>query len=517
MPFAVILDDRTDVWEDKVQEQIVNVDRWEPYQEFAKVQAAKLRWEEAPIAKETLRIGGILCALHKRMFEEIDSKLVPVLKGGRTIPIALDLMRPREAYHEALAPPPWISRLLPEVQTTAKPLSMLQPAGIPMLQNGPPTAAAPVAAAPQSTFKPAVDPRLAPPPLQQAPVDPRIPFFQQQQPLLPPKDPRLTAAGGAAGAAAIPGLQRYESDKSARTEVLEPIKKPGATNDDDLFLSRWKAAGYVGPATATTTATATVGPLVPIEKQTTATGMDLDNPLLGPGKRKRSNTDDDELKEESSLEENKAPRKKPTLHSDDLPMRQVLTQDHPVVRLSQEAQKQGKSLQYEYPTVVYGGFGTQSYVNAIVKIDGKQAAFAKGIDRAEAQRNAAQQALDSLQGSKKPTGSRKDESKLRGSAAVRPAKAKPSVGNNGHEPIEFADALKFIRDLFPPDVATGQKVFFTQNSKAGDAKTSFECLVQRSRDPKENLKGEGEGRRFFEAKSKAAASVLEQLGYTIKP
>ena len=60
-------------------------------------------------------------------------------------------------------------------------------------------------------------------------------------------------------------------------------------------------------------------------------------------------------------------------------------------------------------------------------------------------------------------------------------------------------------------------MFFTQNSKAGDAKTSFECLVQRSRDPKENLKGEGEGRRFFEAKSKAAASVLEQLGYTIKP
>ena len=84
--------------------------------------------------------------------------------------------------------------------------------------------------------------------------------------------------------------------------------------------------------------------------------------------------------------------------------------------------------------------------------------------------------------------------------------------------VKFADAHTCIRNLFPPDVATGQKAYFNSTLKAGaggGALYTCECLV-RSPLLTDDLKGNGEG-SFLEAKRKAAARVLEQLGYTIKP
>lgn len=510
MPFALILDDRTDVWEDHVQDQILNVEKWEPYQELAKVQAANLRWEQAPIAMETLRIGAIICELQKRMFSEIDTRLLPTVQGGPTLPVPIDLTRPHEAYAEALSPPPWIKRLLPEVQATARPLSMPVPLQIlpPLPANGPPAVNGPPAAAgaAHSAYVPPSDPRRAAQQAQQV-VAP---------PLVPPRDPRLPVVPAAnAAAASIPGLQRKDSTKTGAATTKPPGKPlPAVKQDisDDLFNSMWKA-GLGGP-------NASAGPLAAISTQPVPPSSSAhprrqhtnDSVPLGSdegpnpsGKRKRS-SEEEEDEDSGSLEENQVPGKKVSMDAEPA-AKASLSPDHPVVLLSQETQAQGKSLVYE----IQHTMGHVAYSSAIVKVDGKQLAYAQGPNQREAQRNAAQKALDVLLDAK-ASGSRREEAPKPRAA---PLSGKLAAGAKGHPPLEFSETLEFLRNLFPHDVTTGQKVYFTPIHKRGDPLVKFKCVVRKPHGSKEDLEGQGEGKDYFEAKRTAAANILTSLGYKV--
>ena len=128
MPLAVIIDDRSDVWEPSVAKQVYKVKAWDPYVDFSQYQFCaeegggrtprdqyRLYCNESPNSRELLKVGGVLRALHARVFEEIEGKMLPAMGGGNVVPTVLDVDDLNASYDKAMPGQPWVEDILPNL------------------------------------------------------------------------------------------------------------------------------------------------------------------------------------------------------------------------------------------------------------------------------------------------------------------------------------------------------------------------------------------------------------------
>jgi len=459
MPFAVILDDIVDIWEPKVQNQVIHISKWEPYQEYGRVFATGSHWEKTQAGLDMLKIGGVLRDLQKEIFDQIDSQVASKMQDASVIPVAtLDLTRVDASYAAFFAPPPWTSKILPRVLQRAKPLPL-------------PAKALAATHAREEKQKELEEQRER----EKAAIA-ALPV---------PSDPRIAARAAAAA----------EKQKEQQEQQKEEPAEFNPETDMDVFAN-W-------------------GKMVTTNK---APQQQEEEEEASKNKRKRENDKEessstldndiasDLLGEEDSAaainlvseeEEQGPPSKKARLSEED-----------PVILLSQAAQAQSKHLTTETAPVGSGGYLVQ------MKTDGgKRIAYATGSTIEEARRNAAANALKEFEGYSVGAGDA-----IRSGTGVAPTAAAPAPANQSSPvkglgplesaPIEFDNALSKLRELYPT-TGDGQKVICTEITEPGDLDTRFQCTVRRDRKSGlPELTAVGIGKNFYQAKREAARMIL---------
>jgi hypothetical protein len=454
MPFAVIVDDIVDIWERKVQNQVIPISKWEPYQEWGRVTATGSHWERTQAGLDMLKIGGVLRDLQKEIFDLIDSQVASKMQDG-TVAISiptLDLTRVDASYAALFAPPPWISKILPRVLESAKPL--------------------PLPAKALSTIR-AREEREA----------------QRQKTLekaaiaaLPvPSDPRI-AARAAAAAAAGGELQKQEQQKEEPAEF-------NPETDMDVFAN-WGKMVTTDKAPqhqehAEEEASKNKRKREEEKEESVTLNNDIASDLLGE-------EDSDDAINLVSEEEEQGPARK----------NGRFAQEDPVILLSQSAQAQGKHLTTESAAVASGGYLVQ------IKTDGgKRIAYATGGSVDEARRNAAVNALKEFEG---------HPLVVAPAPAAHVSPGKETCGPIEPEPIQFDKALDKLREMYPT-TGNGQRVICTEVTEPGDLVKRFQCTVRRDfKSGLPELTAVGTGTNYYFAKRDAARTILTtDLGFEV--
>jgi len=150
MPFALILEDRVDVWEPAVKNQILTIEPYDPYREHAETMVQMIDSEKPLSGSQMDRAGDIIVRLREEMLARIDSLRASF--DDVTLCGAIELNRPEESYAELAAPPPWVEHLLPRLQQEVSAVPSLPPYDL---------AAAQAMRAGPSALQAPRDPRLA--------------------------------------------------------------------------------------------------------------------------------------------------------------------------------------------------------------------------------------------------------------------------------------------------------------------------------------------------------------------
>lgn len=483
MPFAVILDDILEIWEPKVQNQVIHISKWEPYQEWGRVTATGSHWERTQAGLDMLKVGGVLRDLRKEIFDQIDNQLASKMPDGTVIHVAtLDLTRVDASYAALFAPPPWTSRILPRVLESSKPLPL------------PAKALAAILAREERQVQ------------RQKAFDEQVEKEKAAIAALPvPSDPRIAARAAAAASAATKQNQQPEQQKEEPAEF-------NPDTDMDVFANWGKMVTTdKAPQQQEEEEEASKNKRKREQEESSSLDNDIASDVLGEGD---SGDAINLLSEEEEQQEQGPARKKAHLSKED-----------PIILLSQAAQSQGKHLTTETTAVGSGGYLVQ------IKSDGgKRIAYATGGNIEEARRNAAVNALNEFEGQKYSFGV---DGVTRGGAALAPAvAAQPGAtvapapaaqvhpgypfGSTEPEVIEFGNALSKLRELYPT-TGDGQRVVYREVTEPGDLVKRFQCTVRRdfmSGEPE--LTAVGVGENYYYAKRDAARIILtSQLGFQV--
>jgi hypothetical protein len=340
MPFAVILDDLPIIWEPKVQDQVIHVSKWNPYEEYGRVTHSKEHWEKAPAGLEMLKLGGVLRALQKQMFQQIDSLQASLPPGNI---IAVDLTQLETSYASVFAAPPWTSRLLPQILNSATPLPLpakslaiinAQEVKIKEMKKQMAESATAAAALPAPQ-----DPRIAARAAQKQKEE-----QQREEPaeFNPETDGDVFANWG-----------KMVTTTFTENEAAKNKRKRQTSDDDDMEEAENERSSS-------------------LENDASDVLRDRDNAI---------NFVSENEEEEEEEEQGGRARKKAQPPKED-----------PIILLSLEAQRQGKHLMTTTEKAGTGGYFT------IIKVDNKRIGFSHGLSLEESRKNAAVKALDDLQG-----------------------------------------------------------------------------------------------------------------------
>lgn len=118
MPFAVVLDDCVDVWRVREQKQVINIEKFSPYDEDAIL--GQMSGNRLPLTISGLqlrRAWDILSTLHAEIFSAIENLLFffekKPFEGDF---MELDLQKaPLQQYKDKVPRPPWVQVLLPAI------------------------------------------------------------------------------------------------------------------------------------------------------------------------------------------------------------------------------------------------------------------------------------------------------------------------------------------------------------------------------------------------------------------